>query len=188
MEKVKLTKLQAEAIEIIKTDTKSGWTYGNLKTQNEKTWKDEPFASLNKLSFSDFLDALHVGYEVEEEYRGDEWVVNTANGKVANIERVAPDRVWVDDENARYFMKSALRHATPEEIKAEQERRVWKSIGREVGELKFGDKYVTTFDANRTIVCSVSKEMFLDILSDGEVRVFYPIESAISFGGDSHDN
>lgn len=178
-EKVKLTREQAEALELYKANTGKdlGWVQYFVEYRHCFNYEYLP---LKGFTFDEFARVLYLpdSYEVEEEYKVGDWVVNTANSRIAKVEKDAPDRVWVDDEKARYFMKSALRHATPEEIKAEKERRVWKKIGREVGEFRDGDIAFT----NKGSIWQ-SAQFNKESYKHGELKGFYPAESFISFGG-----
>lgn len=118
MKKVKVTRGQAEAIE-----------------EFQKT--------VHELGIS--LDELKVifesGYEVKPEFKVGDWVYDMQCNKVACVDRRGVDdiRVWVDDEDFNFFAIVNIRHATPEEIQQEKERRFWKKHGRDVWELKRGD-------------------------------------------------
>lgn len=93
------------------------------------------------------VDALRIGYEVEQQFKVGNWVVRKTNqederlpfrtGRVFKIKGFINGH-YLDNEEFRHDSE-ALRYATSEEIKAEIERQLWKSIGREVGELKEND-------------------------------------------------
>ena len=123
MKKAKVTREQAEAIE-----------------KFQKT--------VHELGIS--LDELKVifesGYEVKPEFKVGDWVYDIQCNKVARIDHRGVDdiRVWVDDEDYNFFAIVNIRHATPEEIEEEKERRWWKKHGREFRQLKQNDLIIDT--------------------------------------------
>lgn len=171
MEKVKLTQEQADAIETLKEKAKG-------------------------MLVVDLLEALKNGYAVEEEYKVGDWVVYKSAQKgliICKVESVSGVKVDTDyvasNGYKQSFGKSQIRHATPEEIKAEQERRVWARIGREVNEWRKGDVYVhrryaEAFAIDHKDALRLASERY----EEGLVIGIYPYESFISFGGESHDN
>lgn len=74
-----------------------------------------------------------------------------------------------------------IRHATPEEIKVEQERLLWKSINREVGE--FRSKDIRINENGEPIIVNDTKHARM-LFEKGKVKGFYPAESFISFGSE----
>lgn len=191
MEKVKLTREVSEALKLAVAD------YGSDMVMNEHynyNWKGK-LHPLNHLPQSTLSRALLIGYEVEEEYKSGDWVAcEYEDGTwIAQIERIEGVKVF-----AKWELRSLdwnriedIRHATPEEIKAEQERRVWKKIGREVNEIRPGDciasngNYYKVFD---NIGCQkynnhISPGFAVDLIEGGASHGFYPAESFISFGG-----
>lgn len=127
MEKVKLTREQAEAIE----KKKSTGSAAVAKHLEGWTWKENK--CLNDLSMEQFVKALYIGYEVEETFKVGDWVKDTSTNAVIKIK----DRQHRNNINDPRY--STVRHATPEEIAEEKQRRWWAKHGREVWELRKGD-------------------------------------------------
>src|SRR5690625_814820 len=139
MEKVKLTQEQADAIErgikiygksrIMNDHALDGWV-GNLN-------------DLNGLTKDEIARALYVGYEVEPEIKVGDWVFidfGEAGTEIGFIKgRInEPHSFYIDKCHFGANVNEA-RHATPEEIAKEKERRWWNKHGRDVWELKKGD-------------------------------------------------
>ena len=140
------------------------WVYGNDGANADK-----------------LLVALTNGYEIEPEifYSLNEWVI--FGGKIYRIYEI-PAIAKVNLKNGRGSTITNvpiqdIHHATPEEIKAEKECQLWKSIGREVGEFKDGDigEHVSGVEH------SDSQEYLSDWYKRGRLKGFYPAESFISF-------
>ena len=122
-EKVVLTKEQAKAIEEFqKTVHELGISSDELKVIFES------------------------GYEVKPEFKENDWVCDMQHNKVARIDHRGVDDncVWVDDEDYNFFAIENIRHATPEEISEEKERRWWAKHGREFRQLKQSDLIIDT--------------------------------------------
>lgn len=117
-EKVVLTKEQAKAIEEFQ------------KTVHELG-----------ISLDELKGIFESGYEVKPEFKVGDWVYDMQYNKVACVDHRGVDdiRVWVDDEDYNFFAIVNIRHATPEEIEEEKERRFFAEYGRDVWELKRGD-------------------------------------------------
>lgn len=140
-EKVKLTKKQAEAIEYISVNNIGE----NVMTQLNGHWDDKR-SVLHELHLDDFINALYIGYEVEEKYKIGDWVV-LKDGHVGEIEFINEDEGWANigyskDTKERninlgntYKLEDIVRFATQEEIEIEKERRWWKRRKRKVWEL-----------------------------------------------------
>lgn len=137
MEKVKVTQEQARAIEYIKKNYRlefniekhtRGWT--NIKTE-----------SLNDLSLDGIIRSLYIGYEVEPEFKIGDWITCETVNKTSLItdaqHHIGAFRIFVDDEDFATY--SEYRHATPEEIAEEKQRRFWKDNDRDEYELKKND-------------------------------------------------
>src|SRR5690625_1290396 len=135
MEKVKVTQAQADLIKSIK-DTDYAI---NIHGLNKR-----PDSSLQELTTAELARALYVGYEVEPEYSVGDWV-RDAKGEVIKVTEVDRGGILTDGGNLRswYGNRSdgyrSLKHATPEEIAKEKERRWWAKHGRDVWELRKGD-------------------------------------------------
>lgn len=198
MEKVKLTQEQANAIEWIKEDRKyrndlSIAVAAHVEASNE--WYGVPKA-VNKMPLDNFISALYIGYEVEEAYKAGDWVWGHGGylGRIDHFDGEKFVGVWFDESNCDYAMRckaiAIRRLATPEEVKAEKERGLWKTIGREYREIKIGDKYVHTgYEKPRTTSIHQPTDVphLLNRLQRGVVTTFYPVESAVSFEGDSDE-
>lgn len=139
MGKVKLTQEQADAIRRIKKDTDGGITNGNIRNHLRKGWGIPPYRALNDLSTKEFLDALYIGYEVEPEYKENDWLnYLTIHGdlKTDKVIDVSDDRVLMELSNSWVHFNNVKSHATPSEIAEEKEHRWWAKHGRDVWELK----------------------------------------------------
>ena len=188
-EKVKVTREQAEAIEFILSNDgsedsiKENLIRKHAKEPNRWCGKARPILGMPLLTL---VDALRIGYDIEEEYKVGDWVVweteheryvlqiETINHRVMNRKVFNAEGFW---------MECIKRHATPEEIKAEKERRVWAKIGREPMQFIIGDSLISIdgrvypFDKESRI--SEIRRM----IANGRFKGFYPAESFIEFGG-----
>ena len=196
-EKVKLTKLQAEAIEWLMDGAPGSWTQEDLireHTLDRHGWSGVEDAVdisvLNGLPLLTLIDALRIGYEIEKEYKVGDWVVHDAGCKLGQIEIVRGKNITVrrTDGEGYWWNTDFIRHATPEEIKAEQERRVWAGIGREPGEFRDGDIIFGDPNSNfglaiTKVVDGWSEKAARSDYYDGHIKGFYPAESFVEFGG-----
>lgn len=138
MEKVKLTREQANAIEYALQEVDE--YKGNLDrllrhaSMNNVNFRNE-LHLLDTIDIVTLAKALYIGYEVEPEFKVGDWVVNISNGYIKLIENEREANFLNND----YIKRHELRHATSEEIAEEKERRWWAKHGREVWELKVGD-------------------------------------------------
>lgn len=130
-EKVKITKEQAAAIERYKKELIDSideqYRFGVKRTPYE--WA-EP---LVELGGEQVLNTLRNGYELEPEFELGDWVTDVSNGSITKL----VSKEFVEDLNNGFW--TSCRHATPEEIAEEKQRRWWEKHGREVWELKKGD-------------------------------------------------
>src|SRR5699024_9134182 len=101
---------------------------------------------IDELTIQQVVDAYFGGYEVEETFRVGDWVVYD-NGvergygyKTNQIKDVDEQKAHFDE--GRRMHLTSLRHATPEEITKEKQRRWWSKHGRDVFEFKTGDLIV----------------------------------------------
>src|SRR5690625_658489 len=151
-EKVKLTQEQAREIERIK----------NYFNRHEYITK---FVETNGVSDSEFhieelVRALYIGYEVEPEFKVGDYVVN-GGGRVVEILEVTCDSFvvgWI--ANGKMFKESTfkhsiLRHAIPEEVSKEKQRRWWAKHDRGVWELREGDALKANDGGYLVEVCEV---------------------------------
>lgn len=129
MSKVKITQEQADAIEGI-TDRESA---AELQINGWKWYKNR---CLNNLSFDDFIKALYIGYEVEPEFEVGDWVYRKSDGVVSKINRIENQEDFYGefstDKHRGWLYVEEIRHATPEEIEKEKERRWWAKHNRDV--------------------------------------------------------
>lgn len=197
--KVKLTREQADAIVQHQEATSNDIAILLDSHADGNPWcgKYEPF---NGLSQADMARALLIGYEVEETFKRNNWVVDKINNNTSQILEIKgglaildDDKVWLyweanGEELARKRNFSELRHATPEEIKAEKERRAWAKIGRKVNEFRVGDAYEYT-DGNWGVVLSDgivrSAKRFY---KEGRIRGVLPAESFVNFEDGGSDD
>jgi hypothetical protein len=144
------------------------------------------------------IKAITEGYEVEPQFKVEDWVAHINGGSFmgqSNVKVVEILSFDDDDGHATYgdgnysIPTGYIRHATPEEIKAEKERQLWKSIGREVGELKekdfvvYENRYFRLFN---NMGCGLygnhMDPMYAsELYKKGYLSGFYPVESFISF-------
>ena len=115
---------------------------------------------IDELTIQQVVDAYFGGYEAEEMFRVGDWVVYD-NGvergygyKTNQIKDVDEQKAYFDE--GRRMHLTSLRHATPEEIAEEKQRRWWAKHDREVWELKAGDIIQGTFGQMRE-VCRVNE-------------------------------
>lgn len=111
------------------------------KKQAEEIKRIEKMGVWSELSYEDFHSALLSGYEVEPEFKEGDWIYSTDHNKVARVGQNGMDEytVWTDDEEFGTFSTAFVRHATPEEIAEEKERRWWASHGRKPWEIRDND-------------------------------------------------
>ena len=140
MEKLKITREQEKAIE---------WYRENFT--NEGAIQDfirDRHPALSEFTTEQFALLFLEWYEVEPEFKVGDWVIFTDEPEDEPIfGRINKNMIveWDDDVTNNYdeiqklYKEGHLRHATPEEIAEEKERRWWASHGRDVWELKTGD-------------------------------------------------
>lgn len=163
-EKVVLTKEQAKAIEEIKDIDYAI----NIHSFNKRP--DSPLADIKT---STLARALFVGYEVEPEFKVGDWVYDIQYNKVARIDHrgVDDNRVWVDDEDFNFFAIVNIRHATPEEIAEEKERRLFAEHGRKVWELKKYDRIKCKSTDKEYEILDVEKPLRFKVLDMRDVHL-----------------
>ena len=174
-EKLKLTQEQAEAIEVVRT------IIIPIEFANK----------LKGLSAADILQAIKEGYDIKTQFKVGDWVVRVSefrsyveNAKYQNYRVNSVFRIqtilnsYAIDEHGTNHDLENIRHAIPEEIKREKERRLWHSIGREVGEFREGDIRILD-DGNSVHITDVDYARAKYI--QGTLKGFYPVESFISF-------
>lgn len=127
MEKLKITREQEKAIE---------WYRENFT--NEGAIQDfirDRHPALSEFTTEQFALLFLEWYEVEPEFKLNDYVWHTENDTILKLD----DEDRVEFANKYYTEKDKLRHATPEEIQQEKERRWWAKHGRGVWELREGD-------------------------------------------------
>ena len=180
-EKVKLTRPQAAAIERIKSNS----VQFNIEKHESKSWRD--LSGLNDLSTEELALALFIGYEIKEEFKVGDWVIHD-NKTIGKVKKIVNDVITIDVELgylrddgeiayvntlARYF-----RHATPEEIEEEKERRWWTKHSRKPWELKVGDVLIyedSLLDLPEVIEI-VKVEDGIIYFSDGDIEYMSDID------------
>lgn len=186
-EKVKVTAEQARAIGL-RIHKESA-----IRHHVEDTWVGEENRCLNDLTLDEFVRALYIGYEVGPEYKVGDTVKYYSPSKDCYVFGVCTDvfsnKVWAkwgESTSSTWIEKNVVEKATPEEIKAIQERELWAKIGRKVGEFIIGDKGVYDGDSGAEM-CMVNT--LIDVKGiemmyrDGDLKGFYPAGSFIEFGG-----
>lgn len=123
MKKVKVTKEQAEEIEFAQ-----GYhleEYVIKAHTGATTWElVGKFKGLNKLVLDKLIRALYIGYEVEPDFKVGDWVYHKPTKSIGKVDAVGDTKISVITyDDFIYFGISEIRHATPEEISAEKERR-----------------------------------------------------------------
>lgn len=141
MEKVKITQRQANAIEWQKEEARRA--HERFK-RNHQCDLDEQLYTLLELSTEKYMKALYIGYEVEPEFKVGDWIY----GKYTRSVHQVDENNVLDELNKAHDL---IRHATPEEIEQEKERKWWKSHGRDVWELKEGDLLKNSFGFIREV-------------------------------------
>ncbi|MBN6206253.1 hypothetical protein JYK21_07300 [Ralstonia pickettii] len=163
MEKVILTKEQADAVEYFKKEHQD---------------------NLGDMSLRGFYDALRYGYEVEPKFKVRDWITydedkyGSGDKEVVWIEEIKYSNYW--NEECAYWNAgdsslplSKIRHATPSEIAKEKERRFFARHGRGPWELKVND--VLSFKESN-ITYNVEQIDYLITISKGESSVNYRLD------------
>lgn len=106
-----------------------------------------PDKAIADMSTATLAKALLIGYEVEPEFKRGDWVKNVYNDDVGIVTELGSSYLKYDDGLSDGFHN--FRHATPEEIAEEKQRRFWHENGREIWEIKeedilgyLGDPYI----------------------------------------------
>jgi len=148
MEKVKLTKAQAEAVEY----------FERVFVKNKES----------SMSNETLRKALNHGYEVLSEFKENDYVTNTETGITIKL-----DESKAYFLNNSYIHKDRIRHATQEEIQQEKERRRWAKIGRNVNDYKTAD--VVTCDNVKglweVMGCAGDNSTITNNFADSEIHV-----------------
>ncbi|WP_339233883.1 hypothetical protein [Oceanobacillus sp. FSL W7-1281] len=143
MEKIQLTQEQAEIVEVKKNrKDKSSAIEHHVKIG----WYGRNYQFLNNFTSDELCRLLYVpgSYEVIPQFKVGDWVVYVHDNSIWEITKdTYNDGTHINLMNGNEIMNvvsvNRLRHATPEEIQEEKERRWWAEHGREVWELRKGD-------------------------------------------------
>lgn len=95
------------------------------------------------------LQAIFYGYEIKPEFKVGQYIVyengaikNTMKITVVNKEYITVEPIYklFEEYNKISVNSPLIRHATPEEITIEKQRRWWRKYGRKVWELRKNDE------------------------------------------------
>lgn len=143
-EKVKITQEQATEIELQKKELKKH----DIVARRILTNRINRY--FHSMTVDEVIKALYIGYEVEPDFEVGDWVYvdwsdSKAKRRVFKVERTKYEfgKIEIDNDTSKYPNTTPpldiVRHATPEEIAKEKERRWWDKHGREPWELKASD-------------------------------------------------
>ncbi|RDW17613.1 hypothetical protein CWR48_13940 [Oceanobacillus arenosus] len=153
MKKVKVRASQAQMIE----NHRNAFETLMLKRMDENCG-----TVLDDVRVYDVARAFFIGYEVEPEFKVGDWVVYE-QGNVGQY-----------GDKPIVLKNPVVRHATPEEIAQEKERRWWKLHGREVWELKQGDILRRPEDEHTMVVTSVGRAEDMTVVNyEGDDYVYF---------------
>ena len=158
MEKTTITKEQAEFLNREKQE-------GKLKHETIKRFVQIYGEHGCDFHLDELIRALYIGYEVEETFEVGDWIYSK------QVEKI----IQINDEGslAGYnTFPTYYRHATPEEIEEEKQRRWWAEHGRDVWELREND--ILYYDDEFKEVEDVSEIGAIMLSSE---RVYTPIET-----------
>lgn len=202
-EKVKIPFEIADAINYLKSESYSKSDI--IRTALRANWCNEPEENdvnievLNGMDAEKLVLAVHGHCEVEPTYKVGDWVVYS--DEFYEVYQVVPGGMKVHIKNSKgstiaYMPIQNIRHATPEEIKAEKERRVWAKLGRETKQFRVGDIVINKSTIAPCVIgrtCYPS-DGFIDSRTaerwyeEGKVSGIHPAESFVSFEeGESDD-
>lgn len=177
MNKVKLTREQAEELEIQKRELKP------KDIVQRRILTIYPNSVFTSIELDTLIKALYIGYEIKEEFKVGDWVVKEFEGitgdVIGKVEKIDESNYGVEQLHGLWsnFLKHKtiivnegnVRHATPEEIEQEKERRWWAKHDRKVWELRVGD---VLWDVRRGELYSMDKNR--DVV-DGKPRKYHKI-------------
>ncbi len=150
MSKPIITQEQADAIEQLRRH----WSDDEIIARSVKGRVfgqpyNDCYKHLEKNSLFNLTRALERGYEVEPEFKVNQWVTHESGtvSKITSIDDrgiITTDHILNRrDQYGKYVYMNTVamyfRHATPEEIAKEKERRFWAKYDRDVWELFEGD-------------------------------------------------
>lgn len=190
MEKVKVTREVAEAIEWLKERKFTAEDVIVTHATRPNNWILEQNKALNGMLLLNLIDAYRFGYEVVETLKVGDWAkfkdYQNNNPHCGKIEEIIGEKAyahWNGKKKKGFIHLKDLELMTLEEIKAEQERRAWARIGREVGEFKVGDAYINKSGIVHEFDVLERLPVIEKMYEYGKLRGFYPAESFIEFGG-----
>lgn len=185
LKKVRLTKEQARAVEVFKDNnlTLKDYAYENLS---------EELDPIQILGIDKMARALYVGYEIEPDLKVGDWVVwddMKIIGQLVEIDsELRVDAIEYDFPQS--IPLKVLRHATPEEIAEEKERRWWHKHGRGVWELKERDLLRQVHDNTKHEVRRMYKDGSVSFVNDSGALTKLSIQNhykVICFAEDRRD-
>lgn len=173
--KVKLTQEQADAIESTIGFYNDIERIIELHVNAKDSWIKKSEA-LKELSLFELVNALCIGYEVKPDFEVGDWVVAESGHWKGSIGELKNHFIFLGKSRYDFLTGSieeeSIRHATPEEIATEKERRWWAKHDRGVWELREGDILVAfdggylvqidkVFDAYHVLFLGGAKEVEL---------------------------
>ena len=193
MEKVKLTQEQADEIRSLYDDLKDELSMSIDEFIDDHA-NDGGYKPLNDLNISVSLLAkyFYIGCEIKPEFKVGDFVHVTWSNTNPGIYNVVETGVrsvdgdwngvkidWFGHPNPSLDI---IRHATPEEIAQEKERRWWKSHNRDVWELRESD--ILSIDGYENVTMVVKEVIHENITllngEDEEYMFLYDIKNLLS--------
>lgn len=190
--KVILTQVQLEAVE----RAKSMWSLNEIfslhvgKVEgNERLWRNYRYEPLNDISVADMAKILYINdsYEVASDLKYGDWVTKHYSdcslliGQVNQIRNDGMVGVICSNTNIVFIPCDELSASTPEEIKAEKVRRLWRGIDREVGDFKMGDCGRLNYGGTLTVKDEHGLNRLKSLYREERMKGFYPAGSYVSF-------
>ena len=134
MNKVILTQEQADAVKKLKESIKAN--HEKFRDNHQCNLADWEYVLLD-IPTEKYLNAIFEGYEVAPTFKIGDWATHKLTGDVGVIKLVNSESIRC--ENGMGGWINDFRHAIPEEIAEEKERRWWAKHGREPWELRTDD-------------------------------------------------
>lgn len=144
MEKVKITQEQADAIERLKEHHRGEIERFKRNPNQFADW----MLPVKDMQVDDIEKAYRGGYEIDPEFKINDWVVDETNGQIrviAYFHSIGKSMEVRFREGGKAWINDT-RHATPEEIATEKERRFFAKNGRKLWELQDHDLLMNEFD------------------------------------------
>lgn len=196
MTKIQITKEQAGAIEVLKTNLgHNSWDYiaKRLHTNDNFIHEYKPF---NDMTLEQIVKSVYEGYEVLNPIFAGSYVRSKESGNIYRVKALVEGGKKAELEGivckagaifANRMSLERLELLTEEEVQEAKEKHFWKKLGREVGEFRKGDRLkfkapTSTFFTigeyfDRTNDIEIAKSNY----SQGNVQGFFPAESFVSF-------